>query len=220
MPIECVPSECRNPIHRITFHVRTKHRIQFRSRFRSRRGTFGLCRQPRTWSSFSTLVRYKRETMRAPFALCGVAFRCHRCSSPCRRRYGKPLQGQSADSVRWVRSFRALHWGHDYVHPRLAARHVLYDGKRWTLLTDHARPAHNLNGTDTSGRHYEGVRITREHDSSSFVNGKAVTTFVNNFYVIGKAGAPSYKTHETLHVTVTPSGHITATHDRLRITRR
>jgi len=86
-------------------------------------------------------------------------------------------------------------------------------------LTTHDQP-HNLKGADTSGRRYEGVGITREHDSGSFVNGHAVTTFVNNFYMIGKAGAPSFKTHETFHVTVTPSGHITANHDSLRITCR
>jgi len=84
-------------------------------------------------------------------------------------------------------------------------------------LTTHDQP-HSLKGTDTSGRSYEGVGITREHHSGSFVNGKAVTTLVNNFNMIGKAGAPSFKTHETFHVTVTPSGHITAHHDKLRIT--
>ena len=86
-------------------------------------------------------------------------------------------------------------------------------------LTTHDQP-HSLKGTDTSGRRYEAVGITREHDSGSFVNGQAVRTFVNNFYMIGKAGAPSFKTHETLHVTATPSGDITASHDSLRITCR
>jgi hypothetical protein len=86
-------------------------------------------------------------------------------------------------------------------------------------VTTHDQP-HELKGTDTSGRSYEGVGITREHDSGSFVNGQAVTTFVNNFYMIGKAGAPSLKTHETFHVTVTPSGRVTAYHDSLRVTCR
>jgi hypothetical protein len=84
-------------------------------------------------------------------------------------------------------------------------------------LTTHDQP-HDLKGTDTSGRRYEGVGITREHDSGSFVNGQAVTTFVNNFNMIGKAGAPSFRTHETFHVTVTPSGKVTAFHDNLRTT--
>jgi hypothetical protein len=94
--------------------------------------------------------------------------------------------------------------------------YMTVNGTHFTVTT-HDQP-HNLMGTDSSGRRYEGVGITREHDSGSFVNGQAVTTFVNNFYMIGKAGAPSLKTHETFHVTVTPAGNITASHDSLRTT--
>ena len=94
--------------------------------------------------------------------------------------------------------------------------YMTVNGSHFSIST-HDQP-HNLMGTDTSGRSYEGVGITREHDSGSFVNGQAETTFVNNFYMIGKAGAPSFKTHETFHVTMTPSGDITANHDSLRIT--
>lgn len=90
------------------------------------------------------------------------------------------------------------------------------NGRHFSITTQDQ--PHNLQGTDTRGRRYEGVGITREHDSGSFVNGQAETTFVNNFYMVGKAGAPSYKTHETFHVTITPSGHLTAFHDSLRIT--
>ena len=86
-------------------------------------------------------------------------------------------------------------------------------------VTTHDQP-HNLKGTDSSGRSYEGVGITREHDSGSFVNGQAETTFVNNFNMVGKAGAPSYKTHETFHITITPTGTVTAFHDSLHITCR
>lgn len=86
-------------------------------------------------------------------------------------------------------------------------------------LSMHDQP-HNLAGTDTSGRRYEGVGITREHDSGSFIKGQAEITFVNNFYMVGKAGAPSFKTHETFHVTITPAGDVTALHDSLRITCR
>jgi hypothetical protein len=84
-------------------------------------------------------------------------------------------------------------------------------------MTTHDQP-HSVKGTDTSSRRYEAVGITRAHNSGSFVNGQAVSTMVNNFYMIGKAGAPSFKTHETFHVTVTPTGQITAHHDSLRIT--
>jgi hypothetical protein len=84
-------------------------------------------------------------------------------------------------------------------------------------VTTHDQPD-GLKGTDTSGRRYEGVGITEEHDSGSFVTGQAETTMVNNFNMVGKAGAPTFKTHETFHVTITPSGRLTAFHDSLRIT--
>jgi hypothetical protein len=84
-------------------------------------------------------------------------------------------------------------------------------------VTTHDQP-HNLKGTDRSGREYEGVGITEEHDSGSFVNGEAESTFVNNFYMVGKAGAPTYKVHETFHITLTPDGDVTVFHDTLRIT--
>jgi len=93
---------------------------------------------------------------------------------------------------------------------------VTINGSHFSV-TSHDQP-HNLKGTDTSGRQYEGVGITREHDSGSFVNGQAVSTFVNNFNMVGKAGAPSYRTHETFHITISPSGAVKAFHDSLRIT--
>jgi len=93
---------------------------------------------------------------------------------------------------------------------------VTVNGSHFTVIS-HDQP-HNLKGTDSSGRRYEGVGITRESDSGSFVSDQAVTTFVNNFYMIGKAGAPSAKIHETFHVTLTPSGDVTASHDSFRVT--
>lgn len=94
--------------------------------------------------------------------------------------------------------------------------YATFNGSHFSV-TSHDQP-HNLKGTDTSGRRYEGVGITREHDSGSLVNGKAQTTMVNNFYMVGKAGAPSFKTHETFHVTIASSGAVKAFHDSLRIT--
>lgn len=65
---------------------------------------------------------------------------------------------------------------------------------------------------------YEGVGITRERDSGGFVNGKAETTFVNNFYMVGKAGAPSYQTHETFRYQVHAYGQLAVIDDTLRLT--
>ena len=84
-------------------------------------------------------------------------------------------------------------------------------------ITAHDQP-HNLKGTDTSGRAYEGVGVTRDHASGSLTGNQFESTFVNTFNMIGKGGAPSYKLHETTHFTVRPDGSLSAAHDKLRVT--
>jgi hypothetical protein len=84
-------------------------------------------------------------------------------------------------------------------------------------ITNHDQPS-NLKGADTSGRTYEGVGVTRTSASGSLVNGQFVDTYVNNFNMVGTGGAPSFKTHETIHVTITPSGVEKVFFDHLRAT--
>jgi hypothetical protein len=84
-------------------------------------------------------------------------------------------------------------------------------------IKTHDQP-HNLKGTDTSGRSYEGVGVTQEEFGGSLVNGSFHDTFINNFNMVGKSGAPSYKTHETSHITVTATGRVSTAIDHLRIT--
>jgi hypothetical protein len=83
--------------------------------------------------------------------------------------------------------------------------------------TDHFQPQ-NLHGTDTEGHAYHGVGITRSHFSGSLLNAQFTETDVNNFYIVGTAGAPSYKVHETFHFTVDAKGNVTVVQDHLRIT--
>lgn len=52
------------------------------------------------------------------------------------------------------------------------------------------------------------------------MNGQFTTTSVNNFYIVGTAGAPSYRVHETFHLTFNAKGNVTAFQDHLRITCR
>jgi hypothetical protein len=84
-------------------------------------------------------------------------------------------------------------------------------------LSSHDQP-HNVQGMDTSGRRYEAVGVTREHDSGSLTGSQAESTFVNNFYMVGKGGAPTFKTKEITHVTIRPDGSLSVFHDKLRIT--
>jgi hypothetical protein len=90
------------------------------------------------------------------------------------------------------------------------------NGSHFSLKT-HDQPS-NLKGADTSGRSYEGVGVTQQLVSGSFVKGQAVSTFVNNFNMVGLGGAPIFKTHEVAHVTVTPAGVTSVSFDKLRVT--
>jgi hypothetical protein len=83
--------------------------------------------------------------------------------------------------------------------------------------TDHFQPQ-DLSGTDTEGHVYHGVGLTRSGFSGSLVNGQFTETDVNNFYIVGTGGAPSYKVHETFHFTVNAKGDVTVVQDHLRIT--
>ena len=89
--------------------------------------------------------------------------------------------------------------------------------KNHVSLTDHSQPQ-DLHGTDTEGHAYHGVGITRDHFAGSLVNGQSTFTDVNSFHIVGTAGAPSYKVHETLHFTVNAKGNVTVFQDHLRIT--
>lgn len=78
---------------------------------------------------------------------------------------------------------------------------------------------HSLKGTDTSGRSYEGVGITEyQFGGRSLKNGPFHETFVHEFGLVGKAGAPSYNTHETEHFTLAASGRVSVEFERIRIT--
>jgi hypothetical protein len=83
--------------------------------------------------------------------------------------------------------------------------------------SDHFQPQ-GLRGTDTEGNVYHGVGLTQDHFQGSLVNGQFTDTFVNNFYIVGTAGAPSYRVHETAHITFNANGDVTASVDHLRVT--
>jgi hypothetical protein len=83
------------------------------------------------------------------------------------------------------------------------------------LLTFHFQPQ-GVSGTSSSGVPYHGTGLTRE----TIVNvpsGGLTDTFVNRFHIVGTAGAPTYYVKETIHLTVTPTGEITASVDNFSI---
>jgi hypothetical protein len=98
--------------------------------------------------------------------------------------------------------------------------HILFTftiNKNHVSGVSHFQPQH-LVGTDTEGNVYHGVGITADSFSGSLTNGQFTDTSVNNFYIVGTGGAPTYKVHETTHFTINANGDVTAFVDNLRIT--
>jgi hypothetical protein len=76
------------------------------------------------------------------------------------------------------------------------------------VLTFHFQPQ-GISGTSSSGAAYHGTGLTRE-TTVVLPSGGFTDTFVNRFHVVGTAGAPTYAVKDTVHITVTPAGEITA----------
>jgi hypothetical protein len=72
-------------------------------------------------------------------------------------------------------------------------------------------------GTDTEGHVYHAVGKTQDTFSAT-ITGVFVETFVNNFYLVGTAGAPTLKVHDTIHTTINANGIVTASVDNSFIT--
>lgn len=76
------------------------------------------------------------------------------------------------------------------------------------LLSFHFQPQ-GVSGTNSSGIPYHATGLTRE--TTVFVpSGGFTDTFINRFHIVGTMGAPTYYVKETFHITVTPSGDVTA----------
>jgi len=60
--------------------------------------------------------------------------------------------------------------------------------------------------------------MTSSQFSADFSSSQSEVTSVNAFYLIGTAGAPSYKVHDVFHLTVTPAGRLATDFDHFRVT--
>lgn len=82
----------------------------------------------------------------------------------------------------------------------------------------HAKAMFNpsgLTGTTPSGLVYNGTGNTQEHLN---LTAGVTQTFVNNFRMIGRAGAPSLRIHQVFHITINANGDITALVDNVSAT--
>ena len=67
-----------------------------------------------------------------------------------------------------------------------------------------------------TGAKYQGTGITQFKDN--FNGLPAISTFVDNFYMIGQGPGNNFKVHETFHFTVNANGVVTATVDNFFVT--
>jgi hypothetical protein len=76
------------------------------------------------------------------------------------------------------------------------------------LMTYNFHPQ-GVTGTSASGIPYHATGLTRE-TTVVVPSGGLSDTFINRFHIVGTRGAPTYDDFITFHVTVTPSGDVTA----------
>ena len=79
------------------------------------------------------------------------------------------------------------------------------------LVTFHFQPQ-GVTGTSSSGVTYHATGLTRE-TTVTVPSGGFTDTFVNRFHIVGTGGAPTFYVKETLHLTVSATGEITASVD-------
>jgi hypothetical protein len=71
--------------------------------------------------------------------------------------------------------------------------------------------------SETTGDVYHAVGVTRQSFTASMRNGHFVLSYVNNFRIIGQGPGNNFLVHETLHITITPDGTTTVSHDNFSI---
>jgi hypothetical protein len=79
------------------------------------------------------------------------------------------------------------------------------------LVTFNFHPQ-GVSGTSDSGATYRATGLTRE-TTVQVPSGGFTDTYINRFDIVGTAGAPTFYVKETFHITVTPTGEITAVVD-------
>jgi hypothetical protein len=75
---------------------------------------------------------------------------------------------------------------------------------------EHFNPQGVTAVADPSGAMYRATGMTATSSRASLVNGAANFTWVNNFRMIGTAGAATYFVHEVVHTTVNADGTVTS----------
>jgi hypothetical protein len=69
-----------------------------------------------------------------------------------------------------------------------------------------------VTGTSSSGVTYHATGLTRD-TAVTVPSGGLTDTFVNRFHIVGTGAAPTYYVKETVHLTISATGEITASVD-------
>jgi hypothetical protein len=93
---------------------------------------------------------------------------------------------------------------------------VTINGNNVSMST-HSQPQ-GVSGVGlTTGDKYRGTGVTRSDTNYDNVDFPFVTTYVNNFRVIGQGPGNNFTVHETLHTTVNANGDATADFDNIKV---
>ena len=81
----------------------------------------------------------------------------------------------------------------------------------------HFQPQDVTGTGETTGAHYSATGVTQQSFKTSFQNGQAILTYVNNFRMIGQGPGNNFLVHETFHSTINADGTTTVYHDNFSI---
>lgn len=95
--------------------------------------------------------------------------------------------------------------------------HLTINGNQFKMKM-HAQPQGIYGVGLTSGETYHGTGVTQETYVGSLVNGRASSTFVNNFRVIGQGRGNNFMIQELGHFTINALGELTADIHQLSVT--
>jgi hypothetical protein len=81
----------------------------------------------------------------------------------------------------------------------------------------HFQPQGIVGVGETTGATYHATGVTLESFKTSFQNGQANLTFVNNFRIIGQGPGNNFLEHETEHIAINADGSVTVSHDNFSV---
>ena len=95
-------------------------------------------------------------------------------------------------------------------------QHITINGNRVNLKV-HTQPQGASGVGQTTGDVYRATGVTQEQDSIPLTNGAFEFTFINNFKIIGQGPDNNLLVHQTVHVTMTADGTVTALVDNTSV---